>query len=248
MNKKSKYTNPSKSSSREWIWISLVLIVVAAVVFGGIYMLNQKKKNWEGYYEKDFAFPTRVSVTKDGVLEARGESVRDNATEITIFEDALCPACSDFERRLSHDLYQGVDDGKIVLKVQLMDFLNELSVSKTYSTRALAAIQCVAQGEDSAQTLRFKSALLENQPAENGPTDYSNEQLASFAKEWAHVSEKTQNCIAQGTKVEEAKKIGEKSATYLQEIKGTGTPTILIDGKQVELGDAAKLIEKIAKG
>ena len=67
----------------------------------------------------------------------------------------------------------------------MLNFLNPRSFSGDYSTRAAAALLCVAQegGTQPGLYLAYHSALFatDNQPAESGTADLTNEQLAELA-------------------------------------------------------------------
>lgn len=227
--KKSKYTNLSKMESNGTLWIIAVIVVVAAIIFGGVFYLINKPKP-----AVVSGFPTGASMDSDGILVARGESVQEKPTEVTIFEDPICPLCGHLEKEMGTDLYKGVNEGKIVLRVHLMNFMDPYSKTGDYSTRAVSAIQCVATGEDKAQTFKYKSWLFENQPPEDRTWDYSNQQLADAAQKQINASSGTVQCILNGGRINEAKAAGSKSSDALKAVGANGTPTVLIDGKMVE--------------
>ncbi len=69
----------------------------------------------------------------------------------------------------------------------------------------MAASQCVAQTGDAIAYSKFHAELFSptNQPAENGKSDLSNEQLATLAED-AGADEAAVNCITSGERMQQA--------------------------------------------
>ena len=78
---------------------------------------------------------------------------------------------------------QAVDQGDLAVNYHMLNFLNPPVVLRDYSTRAAAALLCVAKegGTQPGLYLNYHSALFspDNQPAEGGSADLTNEQLAA---------------------------------------------------------------------
>ena len=98
---------------------------------------------------------------------------------LDIYEDALCPICAEFERQYGQQINQAIDNGTLAVNYHMLNFLNKSSFSGDYSSRAAAALLCVAQqsGAQPGVYLAFHSALFssDHQPEEGGSSDLTNE-------------------------------------------------------------------------
>ena len=163
----------------------------------------------------------------------------DNAVTIDVYEDPLCPACAQFEEQFGQQINQAVDDGKLILNVHMLNFLNPQSASGDYSTRAIAATLCVAQhsGSQPGVYLTFKEKLYApgTQPAEGGSGDLSNQQLAELATA-AGASQAAADCVTSGSEVPAAAAAAQASQDSLSAAIGAvRTPSVLKDGAAIEL-------------
>ena len=70
------------------------------------------------------------------------------STTIDIFNEPICPPCGSFIRSNSADIDTAVNNKKLAVRYHLLNFLDDKSHSKTYSTRAVAASYCVAAQDD----------------------------------------------------------------------------------------------------
>ena len=159
----------------------------------------------------------------------------DNAVTIDVYEDPMCPACAQFEEQFGQQINQAVDDGKLILNVHMLNFLNPQSASGDYSTRAIAATLCVAQhsGSQPGVYLTFKEKLYApgTQPAEGGSGDLSNQQLADLATA-AGASQAAADCITSGSEVPAAAAAAQASQDGLSAAirSRCRTPSVLKDG------------------
>ncbi|WP_285116521.1 thioredoxin domain-containing protein [Leifsonia sp. fls2-241-R2A-40a] len=174
----------------------------------------------------------------DGAVDFDGGfiTVGNGDKKVDIWFDAMCPVCGAFEKTNGETLAKAVDDGSITLRLHPLTFLDAVSNGTGYSTRAAAALTCVAVTDQNA-TLPFYQALFTDQPEENsdGLTDKELVKRASDAgagdisscvadsgpyKAWAQAN--TANSQKGPIEVD-----GKKA---LDTIKGT--PTVLVNGKQ----------------
>ena len=174
----------------------------------------------------------------DGVVDFDGGfiTVGDGEKKVDIWFDAMCPVCGAFEQANGATLADAVDDGSITLRLHPLTFLDAVSNGTGYSTRAAAALTCVAVTDENA-VLPFYQALYTDQPEENsdGLTDKELAKRASDAgagdisacladsgpyKAWAQRN----TADSQKGPIEvDGKKV-------LDVIKGT--PTVLVNGEQ----------------
>ncbi len=228
----------SSSSNRTQLIIGGVAIalIAAVIVFGLILNKRETAVQGEGYGPSTKS----VATVQNGVVTVSNPQPSSGAVTIDMFEDPLCPACAQFEQQFGQQINQAVDDGKLIVNVHMLNFLNPQSASGDYSTRAIAATVCVAQnsGSDPGVYLTFKEKLYEQgtQPAEGGSSDLSNQQLADLATAGG-ASSAAADCISSGSGVPAAATAAQASQQALSTATGgqVGTPSVLKDGAPISL-------------
>jgi len=202
----------------------IAVVLIAAVVVFALVMnkANDHRRN-DGY-----GSATKTTATiADGVITV---SAGNNSKVIDIFEDPMCPACGDFEYTFGQELAQALNEGKVTARYHFMIFLNSVSPSQDYSTRANAASMCVVQNSGSVPGVfaAFHDALFSRdfQPEEKGDSDPSNNDLAAKATA-VGASTAAAECITSGANMELAKTTGQASSDALAAAGGSGTPTVL---------------------
>lgn len=183
-----------------------------------------------------------ATVDGDGIITVAHGS--PNLT-LDVYEDSLCPICGAFEAQFGQQIAKAIDDGQLTVRYHMVDFLNPSSASKTYSTRAYAALIAVAQidGDKPGVFSAFHTMLFDsaNQPKELAVSDLSNAQLADLAAR-SGASAATQKEIQSGTGVPQA---ATDAVTNLASLRAAaeaagvqaGTPTVLKDGAPVRLSN-----------
>lgn len=227
-----KYTPEPTSSRSTFILGGLAVLVVAALVIGGVlWQADSGKARNEGYGGVQNA-AVQVTVEDNGVAVV---GVPDAATTIDLFEDPMCPYCAELEHKHGQELAQAIDDGRVAVRYHMLAFLDQLSASGDYSTRAVAAAQCVAATGDAIAYSAFHAALMspDNQPAERGGSDHSNEELAQMARD-AGASDEAAQCIADGARVEQARADAEAGRQLLATTGATGTPAVVHNGTVID--------------
>ena len=222
---KSGYKPQSNSSTMTYILFGVAIVVIAAVVIGGIVWSNN-----DGGEQVDESQLTNTAL-------AIGEE--SAPVTIDVFEDFMCPACGQFEASQGQQILEAVNNKQRRVRYHMLNFLNRTSASGDYSTRAAAAFQCVADGGEKQDVIeKFHSTLFQNQPTEGGSTDHDNKQLAEFAAD-AGASSNTQACISSGARVKKAEENADAAQQTLAKATGgqVSTPSVLHDGKLVTLSD-----------
>lgn len=183
---KNKYSPEPVSSRSTYIIGGLAVLVIAALVIGGVLWTNSKNKppQNDGYGSVQSS-EVAVTVQDNGVVLLGKPSA---ATTIDLFEDPLCPACAALEHLSGQALAAAVDNGDVAVRYHMLNFLNRASGSGDYSTRAGAALLCVAQGGDAIAYSAFHNKLFatDTQPAEGGSSDHTNDDLARSLVMRAH--------------------------------------------------------------
>lgn len=214
-------------NNRTQLIIGVVAVaLIAVVVIAGLVLnkANDTRRN-DGYGTATKS----VATVADGVITV---SVGTPAKMIDVYEDPLCPNCGDFEYQFGQEIAQGVDEGKVGVNYHFMNFLDSQSASGNYSTRAVAALQCVAQTSGSAPGVfaKFHDSLFarDQQPEEGGDSDHSDAELAARAT--AAGATAAAACITDGTNAALAATTATNSSATLQAAGGTGTPTVVYNG------------------
>lgn len=228
---------PQATSSRStYILGGLAVVVIAVIVIAGVlWSSNRSKPRNEGYGGVSNA---AVQVTTDAAGVVR-VGTPDARTTIDLFEDPMCPYCGQLEHTNGQEVAQKIDEGALAVRYHTLDFLNRLSASGDYSTRAAGALLCVADSGNAIVYSAFHTALFapENQPAENGKSDHSNADLAQMAKD-AGADDKTVTCIADGANVDRAATAAQTGRQALAATGAAGTPAVIKDGTVIDaLGD-----------
>ena len=222
---KSGYKPQSNSSTMTYILFGVAIVVIAAVVIGGIVWSNN-----DGGEKVDESRLTNTALV-----------IGDEKAPVTIdlFEDFLCPACGQFEATQGKQVLDAVNSKKLRVRYHMLNFLNKSSASGDYSTRAAAGFQCIADGGEKQDVLeKFHTLLFSNQPQEMGSSDHDNKALAKFAAD-AGASSNTQACVSSGARVKQAEANAKDAQNTLAKASGgqVSTPSVLHDGKLVTLNE-----------
>ncbi len=150
--------------------------------------------------------------------------------EIVVYVDYQCPICQAFDIPNNPQIRSWVDTGAATLEIRPISFLDRASLNE-YSSRAANAAFCVANfAPDSFYD--FHEAMMINQPAEGmeGPDD---NELFDVAADAGANSDSVKGCI-------QNKSFGDYVAQHTQTVLNepqqgitvSGTPTVLVNGKQ----------------
>lgn len=247
-----------KRSKRNKFLIQISVVVVALGIIGGVgAMIAIEAANRAEAPAVD-AVPanlTEMGGVKIGVgLQAftadktPTPDATDVATpEIVVYVDYQCPICQAWDVPNSAQLRSWVDTGAATLEIRPLSFLDRASLNE-YSSRADNAAMCVANFAPDSY-FDFHDALMKNQPQESteGPSD---DELFALAESAGAGSEEIKGCIQNksfGDYIEQ------HTQTVLSEpqdgVSVTGTPTILVNGKQYTwtTGDELVSAERFAQ-
>ena len=161
----------------------------------------------------------------DGYLQ-----VGTGAKTVDLYFDPLCPYCQEFELTNGATLAGAVTDGSISFRLHPLTFLDPSSNGTAYSSRAAAALTCVAESTPGS-TLDYLAALYKDQPKE-GSDGLPDKKLVSMAT--ALGVPDISPCLATGANQAWAQSITQHALTGpiknadITQIKGT--PTVLVNG------------------
>lgn len=155
--------------------------------------------------------------------------------KLELYEDFICPACGSFQTQNGDAIQKAVESGQVELKFHPMNFLSSAS-STNYSLRAAAAATCSA---DEGKFFAFEKALFANQPEEGGE-GLSDKELIAFGEE-AGMDDGFAKCVKDQKYYGWVNQLTDKALAEGIE----STPTIKLDGKDVEAKDFTATFEKV---
>jgi protein-disulfide isomerase len=228
-----------QEARRRSILIAVVVAVVLVVAVGVTVVVRQAQHDkavaaahapsgTPANVGGNFAIPTGPATTSAGKPRV----------VVEMYEDFQCPICEEFEATDAATLKSWQQAGIVQLVYHPVAFLDRASTTN-YSTRAL---QAAASVQDSApgSFQAFHDLLYANQPAEGsaGLPDSTLEDLAAQAgANRATVASDLSSQRFKGWTVQ---------ATDAFSQKYTGTPTVLVDGRQQQSLDPASLRAAVA--
>ena len=162
----------------------------------------------------------------------------DAKTTIDVYEDPLCPGCGSLEHVYGQEIAHRIDEGALAVRYRLVNFFDDKSGSKDYSTRAVAANECVANYGDGPLYSKFHSRLFTtDQPDESGGT-LDNGQLADIAKQVGAPDDVSQ-CITKGQRVDSARNHADAALNELKSALGgkVKTPTVFKGTDEIDVNN-----------
>ncbi|MGN0101885.1 MAG: DsbA family protein [Dietzia sp.] len=221
----------------------VALIAVAVVVLGGVVFFAQRGGEANPITFGETA-DEQIEITDAGVVIVGAQA----APTIQVWEDYMCPACGSFEAQYGESISEAVEAGDLRVEFHTLNFLDGQSGSGEYSTRALAAVQCVAAKDSLPVFFDVKNAFFAQQPTEGGG-DRSAQELAGIAED-AGANADTVECIGNvetNGGIDKASDSADNAQQSIREITDrVSTPTVAYQGEVVDLTNAAWLQDIIA--
>jgi len=211
-------------SNTNWfvIGVSAAVVVVLAVLAIVVVNLNNQATS-------PGPTPGGAIVNQDtgAITVGKGDKTIDT------YIDFICPVCGQFEDAYGEQLQEAAANDEITLNIHPVAILDHQSTTD-YSSRAAAAMYCVAEAEPDA-AVPFMNLLFENQPAE-GSAGLDDAQLKAYAEQAGAAS--AADCIDDGTYMK-------FPTAQAKEHDVRGTPTVEIDGNRIENSEIATEFAKI---
>ena len=228
-----------KEARRRTLLVSLAVFVVLVVAVGVTVVVRQAQ------HQKAVAAAAAPSGTPRNLTADGGIAIGPATTSagkprvvVDMYEDFQCPICKEFEATDGAALKSWQQGGIVQLVYHPVAFLDRASTTN-YSTRTLMAAASVVDSSPSSFPA-FHDLLYTHQPAE-GSAGLPDSQLADLAAQAgankATVAADLSSQRFKGWTVQ---------ATDAFSQKYTGTPTVLIDGKQQQALDPASLKSAVA--
>ncbi|MGP3988466.1 thioredoxin domain-containing protein [Streptomyces sp. 3N207] len=214
-----------KERTRRQLLVALSVVGVLAVVAGiGVFIAKLNDQDSSG---------DDMAVTTGG---AKAEKTID------VYEDLRCPACASFEQAVGEPLQKGAEEGKYKLRIHLGAIIdgNMGGSGSKNAARALGAAKAVSPKAFADYKQQLYSAKWH--PSEQGPDKFADNNY--LLKVSDTVPELKDNKAFEKA-VKSKKKYNKWAKDMIASFNGAevqSTPTIKIDGKQVEPQDVpAKL-------
>lgn len=231
----SKVSDPNAKSGNGFIWGVGVLLVIIAVVIGYI-VWNGKRANEIEVQEVNMSMDY-----KDNAVTLKSDAADDDTPEVDLYEDFSCSHCADLAISTDADMKQAIEDGKLVVHVRTLNFLDGRDIENEdgYSTKAAAAMSELAKSGDVKTYWNLRDYMMQNQ--QSVATQWDIEDIAEQAKELGaedDVVDSLKNLdIKQGNKV--------AKANYDKLNKATGSvssPRIIQNGKDIPDRESGKTL------
>ncbi|MFK4102378.1 DsbA family protein [Streptomyces sp. NPDC019531] len=166
---------------------------------------------------------------------------------LVVWEDFRCPACKAFETAYRPTIHELTESGKLKVEYHLATIIDG-NMGGTGSRNAANAAACA---QDAGKFTGYHDVLYENQPAETSDDYAKDEKLLELAKKVDGLDTPAfRTCVEKGTHDSWV----EKSAAAFRNGGFSGTPTVLLNGKNIyqdQTMTPAKLkqqVEAAAKG
>ncbi|MDN5855166.1 MAG: DsbA family protein [Actinomycetia bacterium] len=171
-------------------------------------------------------------LTDKGGIVVTGADLSDDVgdtgspVEVIVYEDFQCPYCGALEESAGDYIEDALENGEITVEYRTVSFLDQASQNE-FSSRAANAALCVYDAAGASAFFDFHETLFENQPDEGtaGPDD---DQLTAYASD---AGADVAACIADRSMADQVA----ATTKQMQEDGVTGTPTVTVDGEQVEI-------------
>ena len=205
--------------------LALVLALTFAAAFSTLFGVLGGINSNNGSSSSIVAGQVGAAYLDDGyLLVGTGDTVVD------LYIDPMCPYCGQFDAANGATLAALVDNGAITLRLHALTFLDQASAGSEYSSRASAALTCVA-ATNPESTLDYLTALFGDQPIE-GTSGLTDDELIALSVGPDPIND----CVASGRYLAWSQQNTDNALNG--PIPGSdlpslqGTPTALVDGRQ----------------
>jgi protein-disulfide isomerase len=145
---------------------------------------------------------------------------------LTIWEDFRCPACKNFEQRYRSTIHELTDAGQLKVEYRLATIIDG-GMGGSGSRRAANAAACA---QDAGKFTPYHDVLYDSQPPETDDAFGRNDRLIELAGKVEGLDTPAfRRCVEDGTHDSWVEKSNETFRTS----DHTGTPTVLLDGRNI---------------
>ncbi|MGF6896110.1 protein-disulfide isomerase [Nocardia sp. GAS34] len=220
------------------VGVAVVLLALIAAIGISIAVKHSKKTSDAN------ARPTIAATAPTGPGGVAGSitsngSIRigkpDAKVTVRVVADLQCPVCQGFEAANGQTLEDEVNNGTAAVEYNLIAFLDESSMGARYSSRAANAAYCVATA-DPSKFQNWVASMYQQQPQE-GTTGLPDGKIIQITTAAGYTDPSVAQCIT-------SDKYDGFVQKTTQEVINSGihaTPTVFVNGKQVDSNDRATL-------
>ncbi len=226
-----------RAKVRRQIFVGTGVVAVLAIAAGVAVAVNNANKPsyWSAAAKDTLVKPANTSGT-DGTTVVIGD--KNNKNTVQEFEDMRCPICAAYEQEAGAAVLQGATDGKYKIDYTFGTFLDDReggSGSKKTLSALGAALNVSTEAFSQFHTLLYSKAV---HPDETKDTFNSADKLISIAQKVPALKGNTtfSNAVRKGTFDKWAL---DMSAKFNSNKKVTGTPTVFVNGKSVNVNGVA---------
>ncbi|MEU6377991.1 thioredoxin domain-containing protein [Streptomyces sp. NPDC046909] len=166
---------------------------------------------------------------------------------LTVWEDFRCPACKSFEDAYRSTIHELTGSGQLKVEYHLATIIDG-NMGGSGSRKAANAAACA---QDAGQFTAYHDVLYENQPSETDDAYAKDSKLIELSKKVDGLDTASfRSCVENGTHDSWVA----KSAAAFRNGGFSGTPTVLLDGKNIYQDQTMtpaklkQLVQKAAKG
>lgn len=218
-----------KERNRRVALIIGIVVVLGAIVAGGAWYST-------GGSSSNANTSTAATVAAgDGSVVMGADSA---PVKVKVYEDFQCPYCRQLEDQTRDFLSENAAAGKVQVEYRPINLLSQAP----YSAKAMNAFAAVLAHGTPAQALKLHNLLYENQPYESDSASVTDADIAKLVAKAG----------AKGTDVDTALTTTDTAffaaaQKAMDDAQIQGTPTVLINGKQVQGAGVPQLVSQIEK-
>lgn len=225
-----KVKNPNEKGSG-FLWALLVVLLLAVALVGYI-VISGKDAKTDVFVDREQENVSFDLKYEDNATVLKSSKAGDSTPTVDLYEDFSCPACAKLAEFTDADMKKAIEDGKLIVKVHSLNFLDRGSTDGQ-SSRAGAAAQRIAQAGDAKNYWNFRAALMAEQANLSG---WGDAEFARAAEKMGVADDVVKKISEGGEKHEDYVKSAEAATKKLEgEIGKVSSPHVIYNGKDVPL-------------
>lgn len=222
-----KVRNPNQQSNKGFVVFIVAFVAIMSLLMAGfVWFQSRGPQTWS---IADVETPDNLQVKATSEGNGQGQYLTFYTNEnvdsiVSLFTDAQCPVCRQFENENGEDIATIVNRGDTALRVHMMSFLDE-NHGNTYSNLVSQAMGIVAQNDTPEVAWTMYNSMWEKRPN----IDMTPDDMAETVKEMG-ASEDT---VEKVRSIDPKKKdnVNDANIEALEQSVGqVGTPTVFING------------------
>lgn len=204
--------------------IAVAAVVIIALIIGIVLLVNRTR-------DTEVAnVPPTVNADQTGI-RVTPNAARDNAPVVSIFLDYQCPACARFEQTYGPVLDEMAQAGDIDLQYRTMTFM-DTNLRNDTSTRAANAAACA---DLTGRYRQYHNAIFAYQLTTGGHEGIADGLLTGQLADQAGITGEAKNNFSTCYDTKRFSGFVDKVDEAAAQAGVTGTPTLQVNGKTMEL-------------